>query len=349
MVTHWRLLGAAVLVAVACRPAPDAPVELAQTGARLTASQRSYVDRIGRASDQRPGDFDRAKEAGLGMMWLALGGQLDLVAPAETYLERAFALNPKDEELGRTLGRFYNLRSVAGDWRKAEMQSRVYRAYLGDADPKALPTDRFIAYAFMRMGEALARANRGQDLAALRTVRELEGELADRVEADPDNIELQATAGNFAFFFAGNIPVGRRRRVREAVARFEIVRAGWAEMRPGARDWVRCPNTLENFMFELAEGHLVLGERERAAELYRELSRPRAPSTPAREQVAAASVHRLQYLDRYAGRMELMPPWPSDEGNCVVCHAHESRVPTRTFFHLEPVNWRVEMGESARG
>ena len=88
-------------------------------------------------------------------------------------------------------------------------------------------------------------------------------------------------------------------------------------------------------MFELAEARLALGEREAAAQIYRELATPRAPATPAREQIAQVAAGRLSQLDDLAGDLGLMPPWPSDADNCVVCHASRARVSLRTL-HLAP-------------
>lgn len=330
------------LTAPGCR-APAAPpaagVAVAVDRTSSTSDERAYVEGIETEADAWPDDFAVQKRSGMALMWLVLGGRLDLLERAEARLERAFALDPSNEELDRSLGRFYNLRSVGGDWHKAELQARVYRAYLGDRDPAAMDTEHFVAYTFMRMGEALAHANQGHQLAALRTVRDLESDLEAKLRAEPDDMEIWATAGNFAFFFAGNIPIGQQRRVEQAVERFEVLRAHWDELRPGARDARRCPNTRDNFMFELAEGYLVLKQPQRAAEIYRELITVRDPPTPARRQIASASAHRLEYLDLYSGRMELMPPWPSDVGNCIVCHAHRAPVPTATFFHLRPVRW----------
>ena len=79
-------------------------------------------------------------------------------------------------------------------------------------------------------------------------------------------------------------------------------------------------------MFELAEGHTALRELDQAREIYEELATPRPPDNPARSQVAAVSRERLRDLEAYAGDLRLMPPWPSDVANCVVCHASDAPV-----------------------
>ncbi|MCA9711272.1 MAG: c-type cytochrome, partial [Myxococcales bacterium] len=38
------------------------------------------------------------------------------------------------------------------------------------------------------------------------------------------------------------------------------------------------------------------------------------------------------HLDAYAGRKALMPPWPSDVGNCIVCHAYTGQLPQNTLW-----------------
>jgi hypothetical protein len=255
-------------------------------------------------------------------------------APAEAHLERAFELDPNDNTVTRSLGRFYNMRTVAGDYSKAEIQVKVYHALLGDTPPLEMSHRGFVAWTFFQMGRALTAYNQGKLVRALRTVRVLEKTLSKRVKKDPTNVELRALAGNFAFFFAGNLPTRKRTRVRTGVEHFSYARANWERMRKGARDPVHCPNTYENFMFELAEGHLILKQLDEARSIYEELAQPHDPLTPARVQVATVSQERLDNLAAYAGDMALMPPWPSDEANCVVCHAGRAEVSERTLYRL---------------
>lgn len=303
----------------------------------LSAEQEAALAELAARADANPDDLAALEASGFAHMNFALAGVLRLQGRAEQDLEAAFALDPSDARLARSLGRFYNMRAVAGDWSKADMQVRVYHALLGDADPMAMSDSDFVAYSFFALGRILAKKNRGKNLEALATVNELEQQLAARVAAAPDNIELYALAGNFAFFFAGNIPLARERRVREAVDYFEVVRARWAEMRPGAKDPEHCPNTRENFMFELAEGHMVLREGESARAIYEELATIQAPRTRAKELIAHVASERLRNFDRYLGDMRLMPPWPSDVGNCVVCHAWNAEVPLDSLWVLEPI------------
>ena len=182
------------------------------------------------------------------------------------------------------------------------------------------------------LGQTIQAADEGKLLRAFGRLRRLERALARRTKAQPDDVELQALAGNYALFFAGYVPVGQRKRLRRGVRHFETVKARWSELRPGARDEVRCPNTYENFVFELGEAHLALGHPERAQEIYRELSAVRGEATRGKELIAAASRHRLEHLPEYEGRKELMPPWPSDVGNCIVCHAYTGQLPQNTLY-----------------
>ncbi len=266
-------------------------------------------------------------------MWRTLEGHRTLQVEAEEALMAALAADPTDKTVARMLGRFFNMRAVEGDVTRAEAQVWAYETYLGAAadDPLALTTRGFTAWCFAQMGRALVHARKGRLGRALRTVRRLERTLEARVAADPTNVELHALAGNFAFFFAGNLPAGKRRRIARAVRHFAYVRAHWDRMRAGAKDPFHCPNTYENFMFELAEGHLALGRPEDARPIYEELTRVRPPTTPVKLQIAAAARARLQHLDTLAGDLALMPPWPSDGDNCVVCHAPRASVGFRTF------------------
>jgi hypothetical protein len=303
----------------------------------LGAEQERALAELSARADAHPDDFAARKASGLAHMNFTLAGVLRLQGRAEQDLEAAFALDSTDAQLNRSLGRFYNMRAVAGDGSKADMQVRVYHALLGDRDPLAMSDDDFVAYSFFQLGRILTKKNRGKNLEALAAVSELEEQLAARVARAPENIELHALAGNFAFFFAGNIPLARERRVREAVDYFEVVRAGWADMRPGARDPEHCPNTRENFMFELAEGHMVLGEGESARVIYTELAEITGPRTRAKELIAHVAAERLRNFDDYLGDMRLMPPWPSDVGNCVVCHAWNAEVPLDSLWVIEPI------------
>lgn len=339
----------ASVVATGCQTKPlghpsrtDAgPSEHTRRDLELNPEQERYLAELAAAADAEPDDFAARKASGLAHMNFTLAGVLRLRDRAEQDLEAAFALDPTDANLDRALARFYNLRAVAGDYTKAEQQVRVYAALLGDQEPEGMSDSDFVAYSFFMLGQVLTAKNRGRNFEALRLVETLEDQLAERVRRQPDNVEFHALAGNFAFFFAGNIPLERERRVRDAVRYFEVVRERWDQLRPGARDPEHCPNTRENFMFELAEGLLVLERPQEAAAIYTELAQldgPRAGArTRAKELIAHVSEERLRNLDSYVGEMKLMPPWPSDVGNCVVCHAWSSDVPLDSLYSLEPI------------
>lgn len=341
---HVTLVTLALVLACTSKPhghpsnTQGGPAEHTRRDLELTAEQTRMLAALAERADQHPHDFHALTTSGYAHMNFALAGVLSLRERAEQDLEAAFALDPTDARLNRTLGRFYNMRAVDGDWSKADMQVRVYRALLGDEDPRTMTNERFVAWSFFMLGNILAAKNRGKNFEALRLVETLEDQLAARIAATPDDIELYALAGNFAFFFAGNIPLARERRVQEAVAYFEVLRARWDELRPGAKDPAHCPNTRENFMFELAEGHLVLGHDVQAAAIYEELATiTDSPRTRAKELVAHVARDRLDHLSDYSGDMRLMPPWPSDVGNCVVCHAWNAEVPLDSLWSLAPI------------
>ncbi|KIG17917.1 hypothetical protein DB30_02345 [Enhygromyxa salina] len=336
---------ACALVLLGCQgkvrghPSDDAkrPDQHTRRDLDLSADQEALLAELAARADAQPDNFEALAQSGLAHMNFTLAGVLRLRDRAEQDLEAAFALNPNDAELNRSLGRFYNLRAVAGDDSKAQMQVRVYAALLGDADPRTMDDASFVAYSFYMLGRILSEKTNGNKLAALRKVGQLEAQLAARVQAQPDNIELRALAGNFAFFFAGNIPLERERRVLEAVAYFEVLRARWSELRAGAKDPTHCPNTWENFMFELAEGYMVLERQSEARELYAELAVIHEPRTRAKELIAHVASERLRNFDAYVGEMRLMPPWPSDVSNCVVCHAWSSDVGLESLYAVEEI------------
>lgn len=331
---------ALVLLALACgrtpaQPKPQ-PHEL-RRDLELTDEQRTALARLAAEADAKPNDAGARKRSGLAHMRFTLEGVLSLRDRAERDLDAAFRLAPDDQDVTRSLGRFYNLRAVAGDYTKADAQVAVYRAHLGDTPVEAMSSSQFVAYSFSQLGEILAAKNRGRVLEALRKIEALEERLAARVREHPDDIEMRALAGNFAFFFAGNVPLSQRRRVEDAVGHFQVLRARWSELRVGARDPGECPNTYENFMFELAEGLLVLDRADEAAAIHRELAQVQPPVTRAKELIAAVSAERLRNAPRYVGEMKLMPPWPSDVANCVVCHSYTSEVSLQSLYAVEPI------------
>lgn len=327
------------LVLAACKPSvTKRPPEVATPVA--SPQDQGLLAELAARAEANPQDFDALEAAGMAHMWATLSGDLEHRDNAEAWLEAAFEQDENDVGLNRSLGRFYNLRGVAGDDSKAQWQVRVYSALLGDDldSPPARPA-MFVAWSFMKLGEVLTQREQGKLFAALATVKELEAALADRTQTHPDDIEMFVLAGNFSFFFAGNIPTDKKRRVQEAVAYFEVVRDRWSEMRAGARNTEHCPNTYENFMFELAEGYTVLGQTEDAQAIYRSLSQSSEVDTLPRQQIAMVSQDRLDHLDAYEGSMALMPPWPSDEANCVVCHSYKRLVSARSLHAIEPLDF----------
>jgi hypothetical protein len=344
MSKRWASLCFVAIIACQGKPgghpsrALDGPQAHTRRDLDLSAEQEAYLAELAAAADARPDDFAARRASGLAHMQFTLAGVLRLRDRAERDLEAAFALDSSDAELNRSLGRFYNLRAVAGDFSKADMQVKVYAALLGEREPTSMDDSAFVAYSFFMLGQILADKNRGNNLKALRKVGELEDQLAERVRRQPDNVEFRALAGNFAFFFAGNIPLERERRVGEAVAYFELVRERWDELRPGAKHPTHCPNTRENFMFELAEGLMVLERGSDARPIYEELTQITTPRTRAKELIAHVASERLRNFDDYLGEMRLMPPWPSDVGNCVVCHAWSSDVGFESLYAVESIS-----------
>ena len=333
-------LALAICGAFACRRTPDRPKPTPQELRRdleLGDEQRAWLDALRVAADAKPNDLSARKRSGLAHMRFTLEGVLSLRDRAELDLEAAFRIDPTDKDVTRSLGRFYNLRAVAGDTSKAERQVEVYRAHLGDTPVGEMSSSQFVAHSFAQLGEILASKNRGRLFEALRKIEALEAQLDARVRAHPDDIEMRALAGNFAFFFAGNVPLQQRRRVQDAVGHFLVLRERWSELRVGARDPDECPNTYENFMFELAEGLLVLDRLDEAAQIHRELSTVQFPVTRAKELVAAVSAERLRNAGHYVGEMKLMPPWPSDVANCVVCHSYTSEVSLQSLHVVDPI------------
>ncbi|MEE9381853.1 MAG: hypothetical protein V3V08_00365 [Nannocystaceae bacterium] len=333
------LYATAVSAFIACaRPASAPDLRGPDDVTELTSDQRAHIRALVGTAAESPQDFTAQKIAGFALMHLTLSGALHLQRHAELHLERAYELRQDDAELNRTLGRFYNMRAVDHDFSKSAWQQRVYASLLGEQSPRRMSDAHFIAYSFFSLAELIRLADQHKLLRAFSRLRQLERDLEDRVHANPDDVELRALAGNFALFFAGEVPVGRRRRIDRGIRHFEFVRRHWDRMGASAKDPQHCPNTYENFMFELAEAHLARDHEAQARQIYQELARVRSPRTRAKELIAAVSEHRLAYLGSYRGDLRLMPPWPSDVGNCVVCHSYTGEIPEHSLRVHSPLH-----------
>ena len=58
----------------------------------------------------------------------------------------------------------------------------------------------------------------------------------------------------------------------------------------------------------------------------------RAPRFCRGDKQATGCRERLANLEAYAGDVKLMPPWPSDAANCVVCHASRAEVSEASLY-----------------
>ena len=81
-----------------------------------------------------------------------------------------------------------------------------------------------------------------------------------------------------------------------------------------------------------------LGEIDQAVAIYEELQVITEPRTRAKEQIAYVAAERIENAAAYSGALELMPPWPSDIGNCVVCHSWSAPVPMDSLYSLAPIS-----------
>jgi hypothetical protein len=321
----WWILG---LVGACARPVPSAPStaeHVANTA--VSAGERSDVGDLARGEDGEGGvgssDAD-ALSSPDALMWSVLRGEPTDLDTAEAALEAQLeqAMGDRRVALAVRLGRFYNVRALRGDATKASRQAELYVEVLGGRSPSSLDFDEFRAWCFSQLGALLAQRNEGRMLAAMATVKRVEDALADRVAATPDDVELRALAGNFAVFFAGNVPFDKQRRTELAAEHLGIVQARWDEMRAVGRDPDHCPNTRISYAFELAEAELALGHSQRAESVYAWIVGREASDDGAAvdRQFATIAADRMQRLDALSGDMGLMPPWPSDAENCVVCH-----------------------------
>lgn len=304
----------------------------------LSKVQQKYLLGLKKRCAESNDGFEELISAGYAYMFLTLAGHLSLQDTAEYYLEKAFLIDSTDIDLNRTLGRFYNIRMVDLDFSKAEMQVRVYRAMLGNKSVDEMSEMEFVSWTFFQMGQAILYQSKKRVIKALGTVHTLEKNIRMRISKEPKNVEFHALGGNFAFFLGGNIPFGKRRRTRKGINYFEYVHDHWKEMRPGARNTIHCPNTYKNFMFELADAYLIKGKTAEAKKLYIELAVITKPRTRPKEIIAEICKERIKNADQYRGDYNLMPPWPSDKGNCIVCHSYNADLPMGSLYSKDPID-----------
>src|SRR5690606_6300614 len=69
----------------------------------LTAEQEALLEELAATADRKPDDFAARKASGLAHMDYTLAGVLRLRDRAEQDLEAAFALDPSDAQLNRSL------------------------------------------------------------------------------------------------------------------------------------------------------------------------------------------------------------------------------------------------------
>ncbi|MEE9381852.1 MAG: hypothetical protein V3V08_00360 [Nannocystaceae bacterium] len=298
------------------------------------------IDILSAKADASPANVDSQFAAGMAHVHAVLKGHIRSQDQAEHYLERAFRLDPNAYPTARVLGRFLNMRNSVLDTSKIELQLELYRSlqHRGSDRPtfdiEDLSTLDFHTSSFLAANAALLDFGEGRKFVAWRKIRHLERDLRARTLAHPDEIDSFALAGTFVSTFAAALPLGRRRRARAAAAYFEAQQNRWHDMSPNAQDTPWAPNTRSVFMLALAETQLYLNFVDQARATYERLLALDATPTAVRGQLLVVARHRLDHLQRYAGRPALLPPWPNGATSCVACHARHTLLPT-TDLHMD--------------
>ncbi|TPV96727.1 MAG: hypothetical protein B7733_03225 [Myxococcales bacterium FL481] len=285
-------------------------------------------------AERRPSDARAQFVAGMAHVRAALRGYVQARDPAEFYLERAFRLDADAFPSARVLGRFTNMRSSVFDTSKVPLQVELYRsmASTDGRHPQDLMMPAFHVHGFLAADLALHDLAQGRAVSAWRRVRRLERELEARTQAYPDEIDTFSMAGTFASTFAAALPLGKRKRARQAAEYFEVQQSHWDELSPPARNTGWAPNTRVVFALTQAELWLASGEVTQARRAYDRVLTVAAPSTRIRAQLRRVARHRQTHLQRYAGKTQLLPPWPHGTISCVACHAEETTLPTDTLY-----------------
>lgn len=331
------------LVLGACVAQLDGPAP--RTVEQFTAG-RELVDlealgRARRRAEAAPEDLGAQWNAGLAHMRATLQGHVDLRDAAERYLERAWALDPKAEQVraAQVLARFLNIRSSVLDLDKLDLQISLYEALLEAEQlglgPAQMEAQQFQFASFVAVAEALRRYDRGQVLGALRRLAALERAMKTRAATHPEDIDSCAMAGNLELSVAGVVPLGVERRLGRGVAYLETQQDHWEQLSPRARSTAIAPNVRSVFALFLAEGLLAQGDTEQAGRRYGQIvALEDQPDTGPRRQIVALARHRLEHLQAYAGARELLPPWPAGVTGCVACHSREASLPTDDLYLL---------------
>jgi tetratricopeptide (TPR) repeat protein len=278
------------------------------------------------AAAAAPLDAATQRRAGSALIDAALEGDMGLAADAERYLERALELDPHDLTAARKLARLLNLRLVRGDFSRADRQLALFDLLRRESKDSY---DRFVFDCFHRMAQAASLRDRGRPLAALHEVRSLERQLRDRLAHDPAEIETAAMAGNYALAFAGSLPVGRQRRLDDAVDYFVAQQHGWSEQSVTARGLGTAPGTRTVFAFWLAQAELARGNESGASAalaIVRRESERGDSTVPMRQLGELASLERMKSTLGITPR-ELLPAWPSAEQSCIACHSQGTALP----------------------
>jgi hypothetical protein len=313
---------------------PSSPTE--EDFRNKDAVDRERLTALARAADGAREDPRAQFDAGLAHAKASLVGHLEYQERAEDFLGRAARIDPQAYGAARILGRFLNMRTSVLDSSKVGLQIHLYESMLaGDQTLQTMSAEQFHLLGFLSADRALQDVAEGRILSALGRVRRLERAMEARSSARPDEVDTYAMAGTFESTFAGAIPVGRRKRTRAAVHYLQVQQTRWDELSANARDQHWAPNTRSVFALALAECLLADGNVPAARSAYRRLlDLPNEPNTGVRRQLADLAEHRLAHLDAYAGRRELLPPWPSGPTGCVGCHARETELPTDDLYLL---------------
>lgn len=323
---HRQIASRGVLVGVAlalgCGPAlrtASVPADHEYRSGRFATPAAVFADRS---------DDPRTVRA-LELTHRVLDGDLSLAEPARAALVDAWQREP--EAIAPVLGRYLNLYATTLELDHVGVQVDVYEEYRGRL-AAAPPSVRIAAeghHASARALEALGDEHPG---VALGRVQRLERRMARYLRRHPDDIDVAAMAGNFEVNFAGALPWRKRARASAGADYLERVYEQFESLSPGSRDLEVAPGVRIVFAFYLAECQLALGRTERAAQLYGALADLEGPRTGPREDLELVATHRLEHLEDYAGRMDLLPPWPSGVSSCVACHAEEGRLVARDLY-----------------
>lgn len=324
------------MIGLACGPQRSSPKPFGPVSSVPTFAAQKLEH-----AAKHPDDPIAARRAAFALGRAALEGQTGLFPVAEQALWAAYRRNPGDDATARYLGRFLNIHLTEGDFTQTGAQNRLYAELLvrrGHATSPQLhvPAETFELQVFCRMAAVAHQVDQGHNLQAWTELRQLEQTMERRIAAYPHETTSHAMLGNYELAIGQFLKLGRRARLDRAITHLEYQQRHWESQPVTTRGMGTAPGTRSVFAFLLAEAELARGRAHDASRNYRRVidESGRDDATPAMQQLARWSEHRIEHLEDYRGSMQLLPAWPNGRVSCTACHSDRATLSEADLWRL---------------